>query len=141
MKIPFTGSCACGAVRYESSAEPMVMLNCHCRDCQHASGGPSTSFVVVAKEAFKVLQGSLRFHQTSSEAGGQNHRGFCSDCGAPILSKPDAVPQIVAITAASLADPGWFQPAMNVWTSDAQAWDQMNPALPKFEKYPPPPAG
>jgi hypothetical protein len=24
-----------------------------------------------------------------------------------------------------------------VWTSDAHPWDQMNPALPKFEKYPP----
>jgi uncharacterized protein YndB with AHSA1/START domain len=27
---------------------------------------------------------------------------------------------------------GW-----GVWTSDAHPWDKMNPALPKFEKYPP----
>jgi hypothetical protein len=25
---------------------------------------------------------------------------------------------------------------MEVWTSDAHAWDQLNPALPTFEKYP-----
>jgi len=25
---------------------------------------------------------------------------------------------------------------MDVWTSDAHAWDFMNPAVPKFEKYP-----
>jgi hypothetical protein len=24
----------------------------------------------------------------------------------------------------------------DLWTSDAHSWDQMNPALPKFEKYP-----
>jgi hypothetical protein len=34
-------------------------------------------------------------------------------------------------------DPSWFSPQVDVWTSDAHPWDQMNPALPKFEMYPP----
>jgi len=41
------------------------------------------------------------------------------------------------IRTASLDDPSWFNPQVDVWTSDAHPWDQMNPALPKFEKYPP----
>ncbi|MGB8355906.1 MAG: GFA family protein [Chthoniobacteraceae bacterium] len=134
---PFTGGCACGAVRYESTAEPLVMLHCHCRDCQRASGGPFSSLVVVPKEAFKLLQGTLRFYSSPSEAGGETHRGFCPECGSPIMGNPDAAPHITAIIAASLDDPGWFSPQMNVWTSDAHAWDPMNPALAKFEKYPP----
>ncbi|MFY9984050.1 MAG: hypothetical protein WAK31_04800 [Chthoniobacterales bacterium] len=48
----------------------------------------------------------------------------------------DTVPQFVAIRTASLDDPSWFEPQMNVWTCDAHLWDDMNPALPKFEKYP-----
>ena len=52
-------------------------------------------------------------------------------------AKPDSIPHLVAIRTASLDDPGWFNPQMDVWTSDAHLWDQMNPALPKFEKYPP----
>ena len=63
-------------------------------------------------------------------------RGFCPDCGAPVIVKPDANPEVVAIRTASLDDPGWFGPQMDVWTCDAHTWDQMNPALPKFEKYP-----
>jgi hypothetical protein len=51
---PFSGGCACGAIRYESAAEPVIMLHCHCRDCQQSSGGPFSSFVIVPKEAFKV---------------------------------------------------------------------------------------
>jgi serine/threonine-protein kinase HipA len=58
------------------------------------------------------------------------------DCGAPVVVKPDAVSQFVAIRTASLDDPSWFNPQMDVWTCDAHSWDQMNPALPKFEKYP-----
>ena len=39
MQIPFPGGRACGAIRYECAAEPLGMHNCHCRDCQSASGG------------------------------------------------------------------------------------------------------
>jgi hypothetical protein len=30
-----------------------------------------------------------------------------------------------------------FQPQMDIFVSDAQPWDSMDPKLPKFEKYPP----
>src|SRR4051812_45565404 len=137
INTPFSGGCACGAIRYESSAEPVMMLNCHCQDCQKSSGGPFSSLVVVPNEAFKLTKGSLKFHASSSDMGGKTTRGFCPDCGSPIVGKPDAVPHIIAIRSASLDDPSWFKPQVEVWTSDAHQWDQLNSALPKFEKYPP----
>ena len=133
---PFTGGCACGAIRYESTAEPVLMVHCHCRDCQRSSGGPFSSFVIVPTEAFKLSQGSLRFYESLSHAGGKTHRGFCVDCGSPIMAQSPVNRDVAAIWTASLDDPSWFNPQMDVWTSDAHPWDQMNPALPKFEKYP-----
>ena len=38
MSKPYTGGCACGAIRYEISAEPIAMNDCQCRDCQSTSG-------------------------------------------------------------------------------------------------------
>ena len=38
---------ACGATRYACSGEPLAMLNCHCRDCQQASGAPFPPFIGV----------------------------------------------------------------------------------------------
>jgi len=38
MFTPFSGGCACGAIRYECAAEPLYMVNCECRDCQRATG-------------------------------------------------------------------------------------------------------
>ncbi|MBV9298290.1 MAG: GFA family protein, partial [Verrucomicrobia bacterium] len=55
--------------------KPITRLHCHRRDCQQSSGGPFSSFVIVPTEAFKLLQGSLRFHPSPSEAGGQTRRG------------------------------------------------------------------
>jgi hypothetical protein len=133
---PFSGGCACGAIRYESMAKPVLMLHCHCRDCQRSSGGPFSSFVIVPADSFKLLQGALRFHASPSEAAGMTRRGFCPDCGSPVVVKPDAALQFAAIRTASLDDPSAFELQMDVWTSDAHPWDQMNPGLPKFEKYP-----
>lgn len=129
---PFSGGCACRAIRYESTAEPVLMFHCHCRDCQRASGGPYSSYVVVPADAFKLLQGSLRFHPSPSGRGGMTRRGFCPDCGSPIAVKPDAA-QIVGIRTASLDDPSWFKQEMDAWTSDAHPWDEMNPALPSLK--------
>jgi hypothetical protein len=40
------------------------------------------------------------------------------------------------MTAGSLDDSSWFKPAADMWVSDAPTWDLMDPALPKFAKYP-----
>jgi len=133
---PFSGGCACGAILYESDAEPLAMLHCHCRDCQRSSGGPFSSFIILPKDTVRLLQGSLHFHDMPSEAGGKTHRGFCANCGSPIMVRTDSQPQIVAIRTASLDDPSWFDPQMDVWTSDAHPWDHMNTGLAKFAKYP-----
>src|SRR5438477_11695732 len=82
MSAPFTGGCACGAIRYEVSAEPIMMFNCHCRDCQRTTGGAFTPVVYVPAKAFKITKGSPRYYSTPSEMGGGNKRGFCRECGS-----------------------------------------------------------
>jgi hypothetical protein len=79
MPTPFSGGCACGAIRYECNAEPIVMFNCHCRDWQRATGGPFSAVVYVPAKAFKITKGSPRYYKTSSEGGGRNLRGFCPE--------------------------------------------------------------
>jgi hypothetical protein len=78
MKIPFTGGCACGAIRYECTAEPIMMLKCHCRDCQRVTGGGFAAAVLVPAESFRLIRGQLRYHFTSSIRRGKHKRGFCS---------------------------------------------------------------
>jgi hypothetical protein len=139
MKIPFTGGCACGAIRYECTAEPIMMFKCHCRDCQRVTGGGFAPAILVPQDAFRLTRGRLRYQFTSSASGGKHKRGFCPDCGSRMTGgESDERPSgFVGVTAGTLDDPSWFQPQMDIFVSDAQPWDQMDPAIPKFEQYPP----
>jgi hypothetical protein len=134
MKIPFTGGCVCGAIRYEATGEPISMFNCHCRDCQRTSGGAFSAVVYVPAKAFKITKGTPYYYSTTSGMVGHNKRGFCPECGSRLFG--GATDEGQGILAASLDDPTLFKPELNMWTSDAQPWDPMDPKLPKFEKYP-----
>jgi hypothetical protein len=85
MSAPFTGECACGAIRYEVTARPIAMFNCHCRDCQRTTGGAFTPVVYVPAKAFKITKGSPKYYSTPSEMVGHNKRGFCPDCGSRLF--------------------------------------------------------
>jgi hypothetical protein len=134
MNVPFTGGCYCGAVRYECTAEPIMMFKCHCRDCQKLSGGGFSAAVYVPKRAFKVIKGTLRKHFTQSLATGRHERGFCADCGSRLTGGESE--EGIGITAGSLDDPSQFHVQVDMFAADAQPWDLMDPATPKFETYP-----
>ena len=135
MPAKFTGGCACGAIRYEVSAEPIVMFNCHCRDCRKTTGGPYTPVFYVPANAFKITKGSPKYYDTPSEMVGENQRGFCPECGSRLFGGKTEQGQ--GIAASSLDEPSLYKPQFEIWTSDAQPWDHMDPKSKKFEKYQP----
>jgi hypothetical protein len=133
MDLPFSGGCACGAVRYECSAEPAMAFNCHCRDCQRASGSAYASGMLVSADAFRFTKGSPKYHAATSDSGRAVGRGFCADCGSPVVATQAGFP-IYIVYAASLDDPSWHRPTMEIFTSSAQPWDQLNPALSQYAR-------
>ena len=138
MPTPFSGGCACGAIRYECSAEPVTSINCHCRDCQRGSGSAYASALVVPAPAIRLLKGEPKYHTVTADSGHHVSRGFCANCGSPLLGKIAEEPDIMVIQAASLDDPSWHSPTVEFFTASAQPWDYMNPALPKHAKEPMP---
>lgn len=141
MKLPITGGCVCGAVRYESTAEPLLMVKCHCRDCQRTTGGPYVPAVVFPLAAFRITQGAVQHYATPSEGGGHNRRGFCPTCGSRLTGAEDPARGIIAVVASSLDDPALFVPTLEMFVADAQRWDVMDPATQKFPGRPPRPEG
>ena len=131
----FSGSCQCGAVRYECAVEAVFTGNCHCRDCQKATGGAYVRVLAVPADSLKIT-GDVKYYDSRADSGHTFSRGFCPNCGARLFGKSSGMPAIIAITAGSLDDPSRFKPSIDFFTSSAQPWDHMNPQLPKFPKQP-----
>ena len=76
-----------------------------------------------------TLDGNIKYYETTADDGNTVSSGFCTNCGNPILKKTSGYPQYVFFHAATLDDPGSFEPQMVVYSEFGQAWDQVNPAL------------
>lgn len=133
----FSGGCACGAIRYECSAEPILSFNCHCLNCQKASGSAFASCLIVPAADFELVTGDPKYYTVTADNGYPISRGFCPECGSPVLIELPYKTRIVIIQAASLDDPSWHRPAADIYTKRAHPWDYMNPDLPKFPELPP----
>jgi hypothetical protein len=136
MAPKLSGGCACGAIRYECDLAPVMMLNCHCRDCQRASGSAYAAIVVVPKAAVHI-RGEPRYHTVIGGSGKLVERGFCPTCGSPVTARLERLPDIFGLQVASLDDPSMYRPMMDAYASSAQPWDHMDPKVQKHPKGPP----
>lgn len=105
-----SGGCACTAIHYSCSGEPLFSLNCHCRDCQRESGSAFVPVLAVPKSAFSVTRGNPRYFTVTADSGHATTRAFCGDCGSALFGLPSSAPEIVTIRAGSLDDPSTFRP-------------------------------
>ena len=137
MSDAYTGGCACGAVRYEISAEPIFMNDCQCRDCQRTSGTGHGSYLTFPSRAQVKVAGEATHWDMVGDSGNVKTRAFCPACGSPVYLTFAAMPDLFTVHAASLDDSSRYAPQVVTYGVRGHAWDHVDPALPKFEKMPP----
>ncbi|MGR8929695.1 MAG: GFA family protein [Gammaproteobacteria bacterium] len=134
--MKYSGGCLCGSVRYECDAQPVIQGNCHCKDCQKATGSAFAPTFFVPEEAI-TINGEVKYYSNKGGSGKTVKRGFCPSCGSQLFGKPEIMPGLIAVRAGTLDDTQAFQPKVNIFTRHAAPWDYMDPALAKFEEMPP----
>ena len=137
MSEAYTGGCACGAIRYEISGEPVVMNHCQCCDCQRRSGAGHGSYFTFSDKRRVKLEGEAMQCDVVADSGNVKTHAFCPACGSPVYLTFAAMPDLFTFHAASLDDPGRFEPQMVTYGVRGYAWDHLDSALPKFDKMPP----
>jgi hypothetical protein len=135
MNQAYTGGCACGAIRYEIDAEPVVSNDCQCRDCQRESGTGHGSHLTFLRSGVKV-DGEAKAWDMVADSGNAKTRYFCPACGSPVYMTFSAMPQFFTIRAASLDEPGRYQPQMVTYRARGHAWDKLDPGLHMFDTMP-----
>ncbi len=94
-----TGSCLCGAVKYEARNLRDV-LACHCVQCRKQTGNYMTATAADDVDLRLTEQRGLKWYRSSPTA----QRGFCSECGSVMFWRGDGK-DYTAITAGSLDGP------------------------------------
>ena len=140
MKLPLTGGCQCGAVRYAIAAEPMTVYACHCRDCQRQTGSAFALSMVVPRAAIGITQGTAREwlrppEQTAS--GTPTTCLLCGTCGARLYHLPSRSPEIAVVKPGTLDDTTWLRAVGHIWTDHAQPWVEIPAATVNFPRQSP----
>jgi hypothetical protein len=140
------GSCLCGGIKFEITGPLLGPMNCHCSQCRKQHGAAFRSRVRVQADHVRWLQGEHLIKYYESPRG--YLRGFCGDCGSPILNRigsnwkapaefPDPpVPQY-GIALAILDNPQ-VRPACHVFVDSKAPWFDITDDLPQYANYPPP---
>jgi hypothetical protein len=124
------GSCLCESIRYEIRSEPIVMYHCHCGTCRSASGASFATNILVAADAFSVIEGREKL--ASFESSPAKRRWFCSRCGSPIYSHADATSHVVSVRCGTLrSDPG-LRPSWHAYVATRAPWTELCDGLPQM---------
>jgi hypothetical protein len=110
------------------------MVNCHCRDCQVASGSAFSATVIMSRSAVRITKGEPAHFERIAESGNTARRSYCAACGTPLFASSSGGAERIGVKASSLDDPSWYEPEANVWLESAQPWHRPDPQLPGFAR-------
>lgn len=136
---PFaTGHCLCGAVTYTINGAPMRMAQCHCKDCQRASGTGHMSLAFFKANDVEIA-GETASYAATADSGNVNTRHFCPKCGSRVFGENTGRPGVVGIAVGCVDENDWFTPEAVVYAASRPGWDVTSEEIPNFETMPPPP--
>lgn len=136
MVAPYTGGCACGALRYATPHVPVFQNHCQCRDCQRRSGTGHGSYLTFPQQADMAITGTEAHWRVAGDSGNLKEHAFCPNCGSPVLLRFVAMPDLVAVHAGSLDEPERFVPQVLTYGACGLPWDAMDPVLRRFQGMP-----
>lgn len=128
---PLTGSCLCGAVRFEITAPFASAGFCHCTHCQKRTGTPSSLNGRVPQSGFRLLSGADRLRAFQPPGGVP--KLFCATCGGHLFSGDPLADEEVAVRLGALdGDPG-IRPEYRMFVGSAASWEQIpEDGLPRY---------
>lgn len=134
--MSYTGRCACGAVTLEMAGEPIATRQCWCRQCQQiAVGGPTQNAIFKGDDV--ITSGPLASNSWTAHSGNTLTFNFCPSCGTQVYAQSSARLHLKTVRLGMIDEPHGLRPEVVIWTQDAPAWAQIDPALESWPQQPP----
>ena len=119
-----TGSCLCGAVRYEVAGPLRDVIECHCAMCRKTHGHIG-AYTAAPKAALKIVESrGLKWYASSENA----RRGFCGECGGTLFYDP-LIKDYIAIAAGTLDPPTGLKTTVQIHVASAGDYYEIDPSV------------
>nr|WP_282437277.1 GFA family protein [Vibrio amylolyticus] len=122
---------------YQIKQAPLVVMACHCKECQKLSTSPFSVTAVFPTDAVE-FQGELKEWTRPADSGNQNSAKFCPECGNRVyhFNPADLSSIKLKLKPTELEDDALFEPTAHVWVSEKQSWYQLPEGVTTFDKQP-----
>lgn len=131
-----SGGCLCKKITYKFDKSYVISAHhCHCTDCQKSTGSGKATILLIPNESLQI-NGELKYYTVTGSAGSNISRGFCAECGSPLISFVKENPDIKFIKAGSIDDSTWISADSNFWSSTAKSWSPVDETIHTFTHNP-----
>ena len=129
------GGCACGAIRYELAATPLIVHACHCRDCQRITGSAFVTNLWIERDLVRVSAGTPKSCRLEGGTGKPHDVFFCERCGTYVWSLYHGVPDCLFVRAGTLDRPDSIEPDVHIFTRSKVPWLDLPKGVPAFKAF------
>lgn len=130
---PLAGTCRCGAVAIEISADPIMTAACHCRGCQQMAASAFSLTAMVPSPAFRVTKGEP---VKGGIKGPELDHYCCPDCHSWMFTRIKGMDAFVNVRPTMFDSPVWSRPFIETMTAEKLDW-ATTPARHSYAGFPP----
>jgi hypothetical protein len=128
------GGCACGAVRYRLTSEPLFVHCCHCLNCQRQTGSAFVINLLIEADRVELLTGEPEPVEVPRDDGTAQRIFRCPSCQVAVYSEY-GWPELRFVRAGTLDEPSAVRPDVHIYTRSKLPWIELPDDTPAFDVY------
>lgn len=116
-----TARCSCGSLQVEVKGDPLLVVACHCIECQRRSGSVLAVGAHYLRENV-LISGVSKGYVRDAKDGRKFKQHFCPNCGTSVFWEGDLIPGRISIFVGTFGDPSFPAPTRSVWERTRHSW-------------------
>lgn len=134
MDVTREGGCACGAVRYRISSEPLITHCCHCLNCQRQTGSAFVINHLIEADRVELLSGDPQPVDVPRDHGDMQRIFRCPTCQIAVYSQYTR-PTVLFVRAGTLDEPSSIEPDVHIFTKSKLPWVSIPDSAQAFAEF------
>ena len=134
MSVPREGGCACGAVRYRLTSDPLFTHCCHCLNCQRQTGSAFVINLLIEADRVQMLAVEAEPVDVPRDDGSAQRVFRCPTCQVAVFSQYTR-PEVRFVRGGTLDQPSSIEPDVHIFTKSKLPWIMLPDSVPAFDVY------